>query len=634
MFILIPLGGTGERFKKNGYKEPKALIKVLGKPILYYLLDNLNLRSIDFVYIVYNQEYSHYRLEDQLVKDYPLVNFMFLKLDKNTGGAAETIHLALDKLTMEDTSVLCLDGDNFYSVDIVSKWKGMNKVITFTSTSNLYSYVQVNNDNKVTDIIEKQPISPYACSGAYGFNSYKTLWRYSKKVVDNDIKQNGEYYTSAIIKEMICDGTEFQTERINKSSDWTCLGTPIQVRQFCNNYPKFSCVTTNDKIRKMRICFDLDNTLVTFPFIKNDYTSVNPIQKNIDFLRYLKSFGHTIIIYTARRMKTHNGNVGKVTSDIGKLTFETLEKFSIPFDEIYFGKPYADVYIDDLALNCYDDMEKSTGFYIDKVVPRDFNEIVPNNTIETYTKKSSNLCGEIYYYNHVPLTIKDLFPILVDYDDTTARWYTMEKIYGLTMTSLYTSELLTKDMLVHIMNSIHRIHSVQVVLDDVCIYDNYVNKLKLRYNSYDYSQFPNSEYIFSVLVDKLSEYENSGRGIQSIIHGDPVMTNIIINTYDKIKFIDMRGTIGNILSLQGDLMYDWAKLYQSLIGYDCILQGASVSDTYKNEMIRVFENKFIDMYSSEQLAYVKIITGSLLFTLIPLHNNDKCKEYYALISLE
>jgi len=207
MFILIPLGGTGERFKKNGYKEPKALIKVLGKPILYYLLDNLNLRSIDFVYIVYNQEYSHYRLEDQLVKDYPLVNFMFLKLDKNTGGAAETIHLALDKLTMEDTSVLCLDGDNFYSVDIVSKWKGMNKVITFISTSNLYSYVQVNNDNKVTDIVEKQPISPYACSGAYGFNSYKTLWRYSKKVVDNDIKQNGEYYTSAIIKEMICDGT-------------------------------------------------------------------------------------------------------------------------------------------------------------------------------------------------------------------------------------------------------------------------------------------------------------------------------------------------------------------------------------------------------------------------------------------
>ena len=43
-------------------------------------------------------------------------------------------------------------------------------------------------------------------------------------------------------------------------------------------------------------------------------------------------------------MKTHNGNVGKILCDIGKITFNTLEKFNIPFDEIYFGKPYADVY--------------------------------------------------------------------------------------------------------------------------------------------------------------------------------------------------------------------------------------------------------------------------------------------------
>ena len=41
MIILILLGGIGERFKNNGYKDPKGLIKVLGKPIIYYLLDKL-----------------------------------------------------------------------------------------------------------------------------------------------------------------------------------------------------------------------------------------------------------------------------------------------------------------------------------------------------------------------------------------------------------------------------------------------------------------------------------------------------------------------------------------------------------------------------------------------------------------
>ena len=39
MIVIIPLGGIGDRFKKNNYNEPKALINVLGKPIIFYLLD-------------------------------------------------------------------------------------------------------------------------------------------------------------------------------------------------------------------------------------------------------------------------------------------------------------------------------------------------------------------------------------------------------------------------------------------------------------------------------------------------------------------------------------------------------------------------------------------------------------------
>ena len=49
MIIIIPLGGIGARFKKSGYNKPKALIKLFGKPILYYLLDNLNLEDIDLI---------------------------------------------------------------------------------------------------------------------------------------------------------------------------------------------------------------------------------------------------------------------------------------------------------------------------------------------------------------------------------------------------------------------------------------------------------------------------------------------------------------------------------------------------------------------------------------------------------
>lgn len=635
MIILIPLGGLGVRFKNLGYKEPKALIPIFGKPILYYLLDNLNLKNVDFVYIPYNLEYSYYRLEDKLTHDYPHIHFKFLKLEKNTEGAAETINIALKQLNINDTPILCLDGDNFYSIDIIKLWNGENKIFTFNDSNNnpIYSYVKIDNDF-VIDIVEKTKISNYACTGAYGFSSHLNLLHYTQYILDKKIKQKNEYYTSTVIKEMINDSHLFKINIMNYEN-WHCLGTPIQVRQFYNNYPKIGCINNLNNIKKMRFCFDFDNTLVTYPKINKDYTTVEPIKKNIEFLKYLKRFGHTIIIYTARRMNTHNGSVGKLMADIGKITFDTLEKFEIPFDEIYFGKPYADFYIDDLAVNCFDDIEKITGYYMDNISPRDFN-VLENNSIEIYLKKSNDLSGEIYYYNNIPKKIKDLFPLFIDYDNDN-QWYKIEKINGITISTLYLSEMLTTKTLTNVLNSIERIHlcgnEYNIYDDKYNIYGNYSNKLKKRYEEYDYSRFKNSDKIYHELYDELLEYENKNQGKKTVIHGDPVMTNILINNFEKIKFIDMRGKLEDKLTIYGDSLYDWAKIYQSLIGYDKILLDKKINENYEKMMIDFFEKYFMDKHSKDDFKNLIKITKSLLFTLIPLHNNDKCNDYFNLIHL-
>ena len=639
MIVIIPLGGIGQRFKNNGYNSPKSLVKVFGKPILYYLLDNLDFTKISMVYIPYNKEYVAYRLEDMLKKDYPNVPFNFLCLNENTRGAAETINIALNELSIPDCPILSLDGDNYYTTNIMELWDGGNKVITIEDNSDIpiYSYIEVDNetpDDLITNIVEKEKISNFACTGAYGFRSYRQLLHYTQYIINNNIIQKSEFYTSNVIKEMLNNNVKFSNVLIN-NDNWICMGTPIQVRSFCNNFPKISCINNTNKIKLLRICFDLDNTLVSYPKTPNDYTSVEPIQKNIDFLKYLKSFGHTIIIYTARRMKTHNGNVGKIMSDVGIITFETLIKFDIPYDEIYFGKPYANVYIDDMALNAYDDLEKSLGFYMDSISPRSFNEI-NETSIETITKKSNDLRAEIYYYNNIPSTIKDMFPSIINYDDETYKWYTMEKIKGLSMSTLYTSELLTSTILKHVMNSISRIHSVSIIEKDptyINIYANYSNKMKIRYESYDYSRFEMGKSKYNDIQEGLLDYETNNRGHLSVIHGDTVMTNIIINNHDKIKFIDMRGKLGDIETIYGDYLYDWAKLYQSLIGYDLILQDKEVSPVYKNNLIEYFENYFVELFSIEELNDLKIITKSFLFTLIPLHDNDKCDRYFELINI-
>lgn len=85
--------------------------------------------------------------------------------------------------------------------------------------------------------------------------------------------------------------------------------------------------------QRRRFCWDLDSTLVTPPQVSGDYSTVKPIKRNIELVRQLHAAGHYIIISTARRMRTHNGNVNAVIADIGAVTLETLSKFEIPYHE-------------------------------------------------------------------------------------------------------------------------------------------------------------------------------------------------------------------------------------------------------------------------------------------------------------
>jgi capsule biosynthesis phosphatase len=101
---------------------------------------------------------------------------------------------------------------------------------------------------------------------------------------------------------------------------------------------------------KKRICIDLDGVICKLKGKHEGYANLQPIPGAVEKIIKLKEEGHYIIIYTARRMKTHSANVGRTIADIGKTTMDWLADHKIPYDELFFGKPWADVYIDDNAL--------------------------------------------------------------------------------------------------------------------------------------------------------------------------------------------------------------------------------------------------------------------------------------------
>ena len=100
----------------------------------------------------------------------------------------------------------------------------------------------------------------------------------------------------------------------------------------------------------MRICLDLDGVVCELRRPDQKYADLQPVAGAPEKLRELRKAGHYIILMTARHMKTCEGNVGMVIARQGKVTLDWLAKHNIQYDELHFGKPHADIYIDDNAL--------------------------------------------------------------------------------------------------------------------------------------------------------------------------------------------------------------------------------------------------------------------------------------------
>jgi hypothetical protein len=129
-------------------------------------------------------------------------------------------------------------------------------------------------------------------------------------------------------------------------------------------------------------------------------------------------------------------------------------------------------------------------------------------------------------------------------------------------------------------------------------------------------------------MERIEKYTDSVKIKIGVIHGDPVFTNVFL-TENGIKFIDPRGKIGDSNTIFGDVYYDFAKVYQSILGYDFILNDVDFSFDYMEKMRSKFESNF----NKDEMSAIKIITASLFFTLIPLHNfsKDKFNRYIKII---
>ncbi len=91
----------------------------------------------------------------------------------------------------------------------------------------------------------------------------------------------------------------------------------------------------------MIYCFDIDGTLCTNT--DGDYANALSFPEVIAQVNRLHAEGHRILLYTAR---------GATTGiDWRELTERQLHEWGVQYEALFTGKPTADVYIDDKAVN-------------------------------------------------------------------------------------------------------------------------------------------------------------------------------------------------------------------------------------------------------------------------------------------
>ena len=619
MIIIIPLGGVGKRFVDVGYDLPKPLIKAQGKEIIFWVLDSLNLKKYNNikVFIVYNPILEAFDFEKKILSNFPEINFY--RLNKNTQGPAETIEVLLNSISKNniDEKVLILDGDTFYKKDIIKIASKLNRSNVFYSKNYeklaRYSYIKINKKDEIVDIKEKIKISHNANTGAYFFRNLNELHYFLKK----GLKENKKLFVSEIYRKMINAKIICKSFEI-KNSDIIEIGTPESLKKFSIENPQ----------ERKRFCFDLDQTLVTLPTKTGDYETVSPIHHKIKFLKFLKSKGHYIIIHTARRMRTHKGNVKKVIKEVKQITINQLKKFEIPYDELIFGKPYAHYYIDDLAINAYENLQYKLGYYDNDSFVRKFNKVTIG---ENYTvKKSINVrkvLNEIKYYKKIPSSKKKFFPLLKDYGD---NWYKISTIHSNNLSYLYINQLLTDEDLYKILYLIKDFHIFKISKrNKINIYQNYLPKFNSRLKKIPKSLVKENLSIIRKVKHKLLQYKKYQKGKKSIIHGDLVFSNIFFDLKKELKLIDPRGGQQNEFTILGDLFYDFAKIYQSLTGYEHILSDKkNYKEKYYQNLKVQFETFFKENFGNDQFEYLKYLTSSLYISLIPLHDKKNWRKFF------
>jgi len=324
--LIVPMGGKSSRFPSM---RPKWMLThpMSNRFMVIESILGINLDFFDKVYFIFLQqhedEYNFHKGFLEELKECNLIEkseSIFLK--EQTSSQSETVYTAIKQENIEGF-IFIKDSDGYYECNLYSD---SNQIAFFDLNdmddinARTKSYIELDINGMVTNIVEKRVISSTFSVGGYGFESAIDFCEAYEKIKDLE----GECYVSNVIFEMMLSGSRFNGLPTKNFKDW---GTLKEWEKYKNQY---TCLFV-----------DIDGTLITNssvhfpPYVGQG----EPLTNNIKHLNSLHKSGKSKIILTTSRPK-----------HLRNLTIQELDEKGILYDELIMGLPHCKrIVINDFA---------------------------------------------------------------------------------------------------------------------------------------------------------------------------------------------------------------------------------------------------------------------------------------------
>ena len=243
MNIIIPMSGLGKRFIEAGYKKPKFLMEIEGKPIIQHIIERFD-DDDNFIFVINELHVEKHQLDTTLKKIAKNCEIHIVDQSYNIGPVMAVLQI-LDSIEndKEDFIVNYCDFSwrwNYKDFkNFIKKEEPDGCIITYQGFHphllgpNYYASTRCEGDT-VLEIREKFSFTENKMdcpqsSGTYYFKKGAYIKKYFNAIYNDVNALNGEYYVSLVYNYMIEDNKKVQIYDIPYFFQW---GTPQDLEEY------------------------------------------------------------------------------------------------------------------------------------------------------------------------------------------------------------------------------------------------------------------------------------------------------------------------------------------------------------------------------------------------------------------